>query len=208
MPWATFLLTLCSGYVALKLLGLSNRRGRLKFLGLTIAASLFTLMQFSVFIEWLVSDPDLTMAVNFIVEWGHVTCLAFVLSSLAVFIRESKPVFAQFPMLYTALPLLIVISYILVQDTYALKSWLIAIYQGGAITVSLLMYSVYTYRRNEYAMILAGVFLFLFSYVLFWYAPGLDESYAWIWKILVGTGMIVTVLGYEQTEKQEAVNTI
>lgn len=208
MPWATFLLTLVSGYVAIKLVGLTNKRGRLKFLGLTIAASIFTVMQLFIFIDVLVRDPQFTSAVEFIVEWGHVTCLAFILSSLAVFIRESKPVFAQFPMLYTGLPLLIIISYILVKDTYALKTWLIAIYQGGAITVSLLMYSVYTYRRNEYAMILSGVIIFLISYVLFWYIPEVQESYAWIWQLLVAVAMVVTALGYEQTEERKITKSI
>jgi hypothetical protein len=208
MPWATFLLTLVSGYVAIKLVALTNKRGRLKFLGLTIAAGIFTIMQLSLFVDSLVKDPQLTAAVAFIVEWGHIICLAFILSSLAVFIRESKPVFAQFPLLYTALPLLIVISYVLVHDTYALKTWLIAIYQGGAITVSLLMYSVYTYRRNEYLMILSGVVVFLIAYLFFWYIPELQESLAWIWKLLVGAAMIITVFGYEQTEQREVAKTI
>ncbi len=201
MPWATFLLTVVSGYVAVKLLGLTNNRGRLKYLGLTIAAGIFLIIQLFTFADFLVGSPDFSTAVNFIAEWGHVICLAFILSSLAVFIRESKPVFAQFPMLYTGLPLLIVISYLLVQETYALKTWLIAIYQGGAITVSLLMYSVYTYRRNEYVFILSGVAVFLLTYILFWYVPAVQESYSWIWKILLGIGMVVTVLGYDQTQE-------
>jgi hypothetical protein len=202
MSWATFLLMLISGYVAIKLLGLSNRRGRLKFLGLTIAATLLTIMQASAFFSSVVNNTALANVTTFVVEWGHIVCLALVLSSLAVFIRESKPVFAQFPMLYTALPLLIVFSYILVYDTYALKNWLIAIYQGGAILVSLLMYSVYTYHRKNYAMVLAGVGLFVISYLLFWYVPGFNEAYHWVWKLLVGSAMLVTVLGYEQAETQ------
>lgn len=199
MPWATFMLTLAGGYVAVKLLGLTNTRGRLKFLGLTIAAAIFLVIQIFTLADFLIADSDFTVAANFITEWGHVTCLAFILSSLAVFIRESKPVFAQFPMLYTGLPLLIVISYALVHDTYALKTWLISIYQGGAIIVALLMYSVYTYRRNEYAFILSGVVIFLLTYILYWYVPSIQESYDWIWKVLLGVGMIITVLGYDQT---------
>ncbi len=112
MIWVTLLLIFNSGYVAAKFFRLTNKRGRLKFLGLTIASVIFTVMQFSVFLDYLMADPNVTDAAEFIVEWGHVTSLAFVLSSLAIFIRESKPVFAQFPMIYTALPLLIVISYL------------------------------------------------------------------------------------------------
>lgn len=200
MDWATFVFIFVGGYVALKLIGLAESRGRIKYLGLTIAAVLFFIMQATAFISGFVDSASVTNISNFIFEWGHITCLAFVLSALAIFIRESKPVFAQFPMLYTALPLMIVVSYILVKDTYALKNWLIAIYQGGAITVALLMYSVYTYRRNQYAIILAGVILLLFSYLLYWYVPNVQTAYNWIWQLLLAAGMVTTVLGYENAE--------
>lgn len=200
MPLATFVLFLLSGYVAGKLFILTNKKGRLKYLGLTIAAGIFTIMQLFLFINMMINNPDFTAATEFISEWGHITCLAFILSSLAIFIRESKPVYAQFPLLYTALPVLIFISYFLVQDTYALKSWLTAIYQGGAIIVALLMYTIYTYRRTEYIVTLIGITVFLISYILFWHVPIIQESYGWSWKLLVGLAMVVTVFGYEQIE--------
>lgn len=204
MSLATFVLMLASIFVAFKLFRLTHSRGRLKFLGLTIAAGIFTIVQVCLVLNMVIDNPNFSTATDFIVEWGHITSLAFVLSSLAVFIRESKPVFAQFPILYTALPLLIVISYALVEDTYALKNWLLTIYQGGAIIISLLMYSVYTYRRNEYALILTGAAVFFSAYILFWYIPGFQESLTWVWKLMVAAGMVVTVLGYERAEIQMA----
>jgi hypothetical protein len=202
MIWATLLLLFVSGYVAAKLFSLTSKRGQLKFLGLTIASGIFTVMQFTVFLDFLMKDPNVTAASEFIIEWGHVTCLAFVLSSLAIFIRESKPVFAQFPMIYTALPLLIILSYLLVQDTYAIKTWLLVIYQGGAITVALLMYAVYTYRRTEYAFVLAGIILFMIAYILFWSIAEVQDTYQWIWKLLLSVAMITSIYGYEQIEKE------
>lgn len=207
MALATFFLFLTSGFVAVKLIGLTNKRGRLKYLGLAIAAVILTFIQLTEFVDHLSSNSAITVAAEFIVEWGHITALAFVLSSLTIFIRESKPVFAQFPMLYTALPLLIVISYVLVQDTYALKNWLVAIYQAGAIIVALLMYSVYTYRNNEYGIILAGIALFLLSYILFWYTGNLLEDYTWSWKLLVASAMIITIYGYERADNELIINT-
>lgn len=208
MPLATFVLFLLSGYVAGKLFVLTNKRGRLKFLGLTIAAVIFTIMQLFLFLDMMVENPELTAATEFMAEWGHITCLAFILSSLAIFIRESKPVFAQFPFFYTALPLLILISYMLVQDTYAIKSWLLSIYQGGAILVSFLMYSIYTYRSSEYSVILSGIAVFFITYMLFWFVPGIQESYGWIWKILIGLAMVISVLGYTRTETQLAAESL
>lgn len=202
MALATFFLLLASGFVGVKLIGLTNKRGRLKYLGFAVATLIVTIIQLTAFVDEVTSNPDIATATEFIVEWGHITVLAFVLSSLAIFIRESKPVFAQFPMIYTAFPLLIVISYVLVHDTYALKNWLVAIYQGGAIIVALLMYSVYTYRHNEYAIILGGIGLFMISHILFWYTGDLLNDFSWLWKILVALGMIVMVIGYEQTENK------
>lgn len=198
MPWFALLLTLAGGYVTVQLITLNKNKGRLKFLGLTIASSIFVLMQLSVVLAHATGSPTFSIVSAFIVEWGHILCLAFVLSSLVIFVRESKPVFAQFPMIYTALPLLILISYFLVRDTYALKDWLLAIYQGGAILVSLLMYSVYTYRRNEYAFILAGVGVLLLSYISYWHIPGVSDSEPWIWKLLMIVGLITIISGYQK----------
>lgn len=208
MIWATLFLFFVSGYVAAKLFRLTNKRGRLKYLGLTIASVIVAVMQASILMDSLTADPGITTATQFIVEWGHVISLAFVLSSLAIFIRESKPVFAQFPMIYTALPLLIVISYLLVQNTFALKTWLLIIYQGGAIIVALLMYAVYTYRRKEYVFILGGAVIFLITYIIYWSLPVIQESYSWGWKLLVGAAMLLSISGYEQTEQKIEVNSV
>lgn len=206
MALAALLLTLVGTFTAIKLYGLNNESGRLKFLGLTIAASLFVIMQLSITINAIIDSTGFASLTGFVVEWGHVACLAFILSSLAVFIRESKPVFAQFPLLYTTLPLLIIVSYILVKDTYALKTWLIAIYQGGGILVALLMYSVYTYHRKEYSVILLGIILFILTYISFWYVPVVQESYSWIWKVLLALSMITTIIGYERAELNQSYN--
>jgi len=200
MLWVVLLLLLISGYAAFKLFRFTQNRGRLKFLGLTISAVIFLVMQLSVFIALIINNSDFDTASNIIVEWGQIFCMAFILSSLAIFIRDSKPAFAQFPMAYTALPFLIVFSYYLVKDTYALKNWLLTIYQGGAITVALLMYAIYSYRRKEYNLVLVSAVLFLLSYLTFWYVPGVKENYAWLWKLLLGAGIITAIQGYEHAD--------
>ncbi|HET6527605.1 MAG TPA: hypothetical protein VFG39_02530 [Balneolaceae bacterium] len=207
MPWFALLLTFAGGYIALKLYGINNNRGKLKFLGLAIASSIFVVIQLSVFVAGATDSSTINAVSDFIVEWGHIACLAFILSSLVIFIRQSKPAFAQFPMAYTALPILILISYFLVKDTYALKNWLLSIYQGGAILVALLMYSVYTYRNRDYILILSGVFVLLLSYISYWHIPAVTESEPWIWKLLMIIGLLTTIFGYLKVEKTVAVNT-
>lgn len=201
MLWVDSLLTIVGGYAAYELIKFARGRGRLKFLGLTIAACLFTFMQFTVVIGLIFETPGVLTVVEFIVEWGHLICLAFILSSLAVFIRESKPVFAQFPLIYTALPLFIIISYFFVLNSTVLRQWLFFLFQAGALVVGLMMYGLYTYRVKKYATIFAGVILFLLCYILYWSIGAFSNSLFWIWKILLASAIVTTVIGYKQAHK-------
>lgn len=202
MVWDALLLSLVAFYTGFKCYKYTEENDSLKFLGLSIAAFVFAFTQICLVIDGWLNAYELTLYSDIILEWGHIVALAFILSSLAVFIRQSKPVFAQFPLVYAALPLFIVFSYVLVLNTYALKDWLLSIYQAGAILVALLMYSVYSYREEKYMFILAGVILFLITFILFWYVPGVQESYNWIWKTFLGLSLLLTQYGYEYVKKQ------
>lgn len=195
------LLTLVGGYAAFELIKFARGRGRLKFLGLTVAACLFTFMQATVVIGSLIETAAVFSVVEFIVEWGHLICLAFVLSSLAVFVRESKPVFAQFPLIYTALPLFVIISYFFVLNSTVLRNWLFFVYQGGALFVALMMYGLYAYRVKKYLTIFTGIILFLICYILYWSVDVFSNSLFWIWQLVLATAIFITVLGYKQAHK-------
>lgn len=201
MLWVDGLLTLVGGYAAFELIKFARGRGRLKFLGLTVAACLFTFMQATVVIGSLIETAAVFSVVEFIVEWGHLICLAFVLSSLAVFVRESKPVFAQFPLIYTALPLFVIISYFFVLNSTVLRNWLFFVYQGGALFVALMMYGLYAYRVKKYVTIFAGIILFLICYILYWSIDVFSNSLFWIWQLVLATAIFITVLGYKQAHK-------
>lgn len=202
MEWDALLLSLVGFYCGFKCYKFTEGSDRLKFLGLSVAALVFAITQISVVIDGWLLNFDLTLYSDVVVEWGHIIALAFVLSALAVFIRQSKPVFAQFPLIYAGLPLFIVLSYVLVLNTYALKDWLLSIYQGGAILVALLMYSVYTYREQKYMYILGGTILFLITFLIYWYVPGVHENQIWLWKTLLGLSLIATMYGYDYAKKQ------
>ncbi len=205
MQWLALILVLIGGYATFKLVIFSRGGNRLKYLGLTIACIIFSIIFLTSAASEFLSSQEISSISTSVTEWGHVLSLAFILSSLAIFIRESKPVFAQFPLPYTALPLFIVISYVLVHDTYAIKEWLLFIYQGGAILVALLMYAVYTYRDTEYRYIMSGIILFAICYTLFWYLPVIDESYPWIWQLLLGISILLTTLGYDRVYEKRVV---
>ncbi|MGK7370095.1 MAG: hypothetical protein ACNS64_07750 [Candidatus Halalkalibacterium sp. M3_1C_030] len=202
MEWDALLLSLIAFYCGFKCYSYTEGSDSLKFLGISIAAFVFAMTQFSVVLDGWLDAFGLTLYSGIAVEWGHIISLAFVLSALAVFIRQSKPVFAQFPLVYAALPLFIVLSYVLVANTYALKDWLLSIYQAGAILVALLMYSVYTYREQRYIYILGGIILFLITFLLYWYVPGISDNTSWLWKTFLGLSFLLTLYGYEYAMKE------
>lgn len=202
MQWGALILFFISLYAGYRFLGFTKENESLKFMGLSIASFVLAFSQISLLIDDWLREYGLTMYSDIIVEWGHIISLAFVLSALAVFIRQSKPVFAQFPLIYTALPLLIILSYFLVQNTYALKDWLFSIYQAGAIFVALLMYSVYAYKEQKYVYILSGAILFLITFILFWYIPGIQQATPLIWKLFLSASIILTMYGYDYARKE------
>ena len=206
MEWDALLLSLVGFYCGYKCYGYTEGSDSLKFLGLSIATFVFAMTQLSVVVDGWLDSFGLTLYSGMAVEWGHIISLAFILSALAVFIRQSKPVFAQFPLVYAALPLFIVLSYVLVANTYALKDWLLSIYQAGAILVALLMYSVYTYREQRYIYILGGIILFLITFVMYWYIPGIRELSDWLWKTFLALSLLMTLYGYEYARKKGSKN--
>lgn len=198
MPWATFILFVVSGYVAFSSIVLSKKSGSLKLVGLSFAVSIFFLMQLSSLLEFYISNSTLSIGTQIIADWGPIVGLAAVLSSMAVFIRDSKPNFAKFPLSYTAFPLLIILSYALVRNTLVLKEWLIGIYQGGSIIIAALMYGVYAARDKSYLFIVGGIILFLLTFIFYWFIPGMENSFSWVWKILFAAGLLLSLYGYEQ----------
>lgn len=197
MAWDALLLFLVAIYSTYKTGTWSRKQNSLLYIGFFLASAFFLATELILVVDSILDGYNLTIYGSVIAEWGYVVVISFILSALAVLIRESKPVFAQFPLVYTGLPLLIILSYILVKDTLALKEWLVSIYQGGALLVALLMYSVYHYRYKGYSILLSSTALFILTYMVFWFIPVVRDQYAWIWQTMLGISIIVAVIGFE-----------
>lgn len=202
MPFLNTFLVIISGYVALNLFKLSRGLKKSHFSLLASATSIFLLIYLLLGINEAVTSSLFNQITEQVVEWGHIIILTLILSSLSIFIRESKPIFARFSKYYAVLPVIIIFSYFLVKDTYALKDWLLFIYQGGALFISFLIYSVLAYQQRKYFGVLAGITMIFLSYVIFWFLPGVNELYSWIWKIILSGGMVLIVLGHQYIQPQ------
>jgi hypothetical protein len=199
MQWGLFLLALAGCFSAGISFHLYKRTDRFKFLGLFCASIFFIIINIGLIIAPSLRGDVSSIIITWIVQGAHICCIALVLSSLLLFARESKPVFMRFPILYTAFPLLIIISYALVYDTAILRSWLLNIYEAGAIVVSLLIYGFYSYEEPIYRTLFTGAVLFLISFILYFL---LSDSYEIIWQVLLAISIGTAFSGYLQVESQ------
>jgi len=139
-----------------------------------------------------VLDPD------FIEDWTTVFTVSFLLSAAAALIRDSKPSFTRFPRFFTFVPMLLIVIYPLIVETVILKLWIISLYQGSTILISLLIYGYKTYVDNEYGYLLVGVIFFLITFILYWLPRSIFSLPEYVWVLLVASGVLIITVGYNQ----------
>ncbi len=194
MDWDALLLLLVGIYTTFTSAKLARHSNSIKYLCYALAALFFTLGQGGILLKAILSANQITIDSSLFVELTTVTAVSFVLCGLAVFIRESKPVFAQFPLIYAAVPLLLIVSYLFVKDSFAIKEWLISIYQGGALLVALMMYGTHSYRNRDLHYVkylLSAAIILTITYIVYWFVPIIRTDFEWIWQVLLGISLII-----------------
>lgn len=137
-------------------------------------------------------------------EWGDLIAITLILCGLFVRIRESKPIFARFPLYLTFLPIVILFFYPFVADSNVVKILLKMILQGGALLTSLLLVTINQYIYRNRLVLLISIFLFLISYTFIWIVE-LDDSFISIivGKIVFVLGIILFSIGLRNSTKKK-----
>lgn len=134
-----------------------------------------------------------------LIEWGRLVAVTFYISGLLVLIRESKPPFARFPVYLTALPFIGFLFFPLMIDSLAIKNLINGIYQGGALLVTLLIFTVNNTKTKRRRYYLLGLGLITFAFIGYWTSIYLDyEAYIWAIKIMLSTGILITFFRFIQ----------
>ena len=129
-------------------------------------------------------------------EWAQISSVAFILCGLTLLIRLSKPVFARFPITFTALPLLIIATYPLAIETVMIKKWLLGIYEGGALVAAILIFSMKLVRNRNFILLLVGSVVLAGTYVLYWF-PVLPSEVQYYWYLAFAIGLYLAVRGVD-----------
>lgn len=141
------------------------------------------------------------------IEWGNLLAIVFVLCALFVVIRNSKPIFARFPLYMTAMPLLGALFYPLINDATVVKDLLMMLYQGGAILVGILIFGINQFILKNRTLLLVGVLILNASYVTYWFIDvEILEAQGSISLALFSVGMLVCALGFKRISDKEQKN--
>ncbi len=152
----------------------------------TLSSSLFALSVLSIFTSSILVIFSLEGR-----EWANLSAIIFCLCALFALVRDSKPVFARFPAYFSLMPLISFLFYPVIMNTKVIENLVIATYQGGAITVGLLIIVIHQIKYRNHLLLLSGAILFLSSYILFWFF----KDYSSISIFILGVAIILISQG-------------
>ncbi len=168
---------------------------RLFFQKRTLLYLYFGLSALCICIPYLLDLLQIKLAFH-IFEWGRLASITIYISGLSVLIRDSKPVFARFPQYLTALPFVSFLFFPFIIDSMVIKDLINAVYQGGALVVTVLVFTVKLARqkgRRYYIIGLGSIVAAYLGYWLYLSRSGTD-AFNWISEILFSVGILIIVI--------------
>lgn len=136
-------------------------------------------------------------------QWGKLIAVTIYISGLLVLIRKSKPVFARFPQYLTALPFVSFLFFPLIIDSIVIKDLINAIYQGGALAVTVLVFTLNQARKQRRRYYIIGISCVGAAYLSYWLIfkrMNIPELY-WISEILLSVGILFTTFRFIKSEE-------
>jgi hypothetical protein len=189
MPWGLYLLILTGFFSTIVSFYLFQDTDRYIFLGLLCASVFFIIIQVGFILQQVLSFS----ALKWMIQWGSICCIALVLCSLLLFLRDMQPNVTRFHLLYTIFPLLIIIPFFLVFDSEFLKTKLLLIYEGSALFVSILLYGTSYYNDPKYLTTFIGILLLVASFISQFFV---STSYVIVSRLIFAAGIIALFSGY------------
>jgi hypothetical protein len=137
-------------------------------------------------------------------QWGKLISITIYISGLLVLIRESKPVFARFPLYLTALPFVSFLFFPLIIDSIVIKDLMNAIYQGGALVVTVLVFTLNQAREKGRRYYIIGLTFISAAYIGYWlYLNRVNNDLVWVTEILLSVGILVALFRFIRTQRNK-----
>jgi hypothetical protein len=193
--WTDLVVSLSFGTVFVLLIRLFIKRRSLLELYFSLAAFLIT-------IPYLFDLFQFQTPFN-LFQWGKLVSVTIYISGLLVLIRESKPVFARFPVYLTALPFVSFLFFPLIIDSIVIKDLINAIYQGGALIVTVLVFALKQAKKRNRRYYIIGISCVATSYLSYWLVFNRSTSVELVWvsEILLCVGILFATIRFIHSEE-------
>lgn len=169
---------------------------------IAVNRSSFLILLSSAILTYLISnilyliDDALIVAIRFL----NTASLVCILSALFNLIRESKPIFARFPTILGYLPFVILLFIPLILEQPVIYNLILGTFQGGALIVAILIFSINQKNQNSYLLLIIGTIVCLFAFILFWMVPLTEIQITVATELLLITGVLLISLGTKQSQ--------
>lgn len=194
--WVSALLSVSLLYATVRLALLYRQYQKTPHVCWALTSFVYMLSSLSWLVGQFAVSQETALLLRQGMEWVHVTAISFSLCTLALENWYDRPGIARYPFWLNAMPLLLLLSYLMVYDTLHLKSILAGIYEGGALLIGLLIFGLFTVRNLNYLYAFAGMLMFLLSFIIFWFPGGPAVEAGWLWKIFAVAGVLSFISGY------------
>jgi hypothetical protein len=125
------------------------------------------------------------------IRWGNILTTTFLVSSIFSLIRESKPVFARFPLYLVFLPFITLIFYPLIMNTHVISNIVLSTFQAGAICTSLLIYALKQSMGEKYGFRIVSILVLLIAFIIYWMPISFDFSTHVTTELLIGFASLI-----------------
>lgn len=201
VKWIDLVLSLSTGTCFI-LLGKTYLKSR------SLLELYFALSAFIIFIPYASHLFDAPYATE-LFEWAKLLGITTYISGLLVLIRESKPVFARFPQHLTALPFISLFFFPFIIDSIVIKDLLNLIYQGGALIVTGLVFTLNHVRKKGRRYYLIGIGSVIAAYFSYWmYFNRHNSEFIWVSEILFAVGILVTTVKFIRQQEVQKLSTV
>lgn len=143
-----------------------------------------------------------TSRLHDISAWISISLVAVSLTLLANVLRKLKPSYAKYPVLFSFLPLIIVIAYPFIRNSDVIQSLLLQLTMGGGVISFLIMaFMVFLKDKRQWFLILGGISL-VCSYVMEWFTPTIGLYHPWTVHLTLTLFIVFTLIGYPKLKLQ------
>ncbi|MEX0685959.1 MAG: hypothetical protein WD267_08530 [Balneolales bacterium] len=191
ISFSGLILIIATMYCGIRLSLFYNETFSLYYLCLAISVLSVTIGLLGVEIKSFLFDYPAQLGM----DWSRIISVTFALSGLAVLLWMEKPVFARFPIIFCAFPLLIIAVFPFIINSPTLKELIIGMLQGGAISIGLMLYLLKTNQSSDSYYVVAGISLLLISLLSHLILVDMIIFPEWIIKVWLSAGIILINYG-------------